>query len=253
MQNPCGSFDVRDRKLLSHRISELGETEHQGIFNILSRNDISHTRNRNGVFVNLSTIPDDVLAQISAFVMFCMDNKVDLDEYEKRMNECKIRQDYHVVVGRVDPPPNVINEGTIDPIGTVAAPAAHGTDDNPAAGSGGGVKEKEQVSGVSPPPSGVSPPPSGVSPPPGSGGAPAAVVSRIVKLNAAIASIPLTRSKNAPAWLDLDKRGDSAKYMQAKKKYSKRRVESSTACSGAHGDELVAEEYIISHSGTSNR
>lgn len=84
---PGGS---RIRKLILDKVRLLGPTEHQEIFQMLQTHGIAHSSNSNGVFINLSTVPDDVLATVKAFVDYCADNKKTLDEYEKRLQECKI-------------------------------------------------------------------------------------------------------------------------------------------------------------------
>ena len=88
------AFTIRERKLLMQRIQDLGATEHEEIFKMLSARDVDHTRNSNGIFVNLSAVSDDLLGEISRFVAFCMENKSSLDEYDKRLNECKFNQNY---------------------------------------------------------------------------------------------------------------------------------------------------------------
>ena len=80
-------YTVRDRKLLMQRIQDLGPTEHEEIFKMLQADAVEHTRNKNGVFVNLSALADDLVDRLATFVAFCMDNKADLDEYDKAINE----------------------------------------------------------------------------------------------------------------------------------------------------------------------
>ena len=92
-------FTVRHRRLLMQRIQELGSTEHEEIFKILQRNNVNHTQNNNGVFVNLSSVDDDVVEQVQRFVDFCFHNNHELDEYDKRINECKISQNYDRFMG----------------------------------------------------------------------------------------------------------------------------------------------------------
>ncbi len=83
------TYSIRDRQILSQRISELGPTEHNEIFSIINQHAIEYTRNKNGVFVNMTTMTNEVIHTINQFVCFCHDNKLNLDEYDKRLNECK--------------------------------------------------------------------------------------------------------------------------------------------------------------------
>lgn len=78
------------RKLILDKVRQLGPTEHQEIFSLLQEHGIAFSSNSNGVFINLSTVPDDVLMIIKAFVEYCAINKAGLDEYEKKLQECKI-------------------------------------------------------------------------------------------------------------------------------------------------------------------
>lgn len=91
-------YTPRDLALLCERIDKLGTTEHGEIINILKRRDVNVTSNRNGVFVNISKVDDDILDEIHNFVVYCINNKTELDEYEKRINECKIKQEYTRII-----------------------------------------------------------------------------------------------------------------------------------------------------------
>jgi hypothetical protein len=85
--------------MLMQRTQDLGPTEHEEIFKILNMSGIDHTQNNNGVFINLSRVPDDVVDRVQNFVDFCFDNKHDLDEYDKRLNECKLSNNYDRIRG----------------------------------------------------------------------------------------------------------------------------------------------------------
>jgi hypothetical protein len=85
----------RDLTALMHHVQRLGPTEHREIFNIISHHDIiRYMQNNNGIFVDLTTIPDDVLLAIHKFVDYCYNNNGHLDEYNNRLVECKINQNY---------------------------------------------------------------------------------------------------------------------------------------------------------------
>jgi Bromodomain extra-terminal - transcription regulation len=99
----------RSKKNLGEKINSLGGTEHMEIFKILKTHNISFSENKNGVFFNLTTLPDDVLAAIETFVSYCYENKEQLDEYDKRLNECKYRNNINNMV-RVPTYQTSINE-----------------------------------------------------------------------------------------------------------------------------------------------
>lgn len=84
-------FSTRDRKGLIEKIAQLSPTEHEEILKIIRQhNNISYSQNRNGVFINLKTVPNNVVGKVNEFVQFCLENKQHLDEYDKRINECKL-------------------------------------------------------------------------------------------------------------------------------------------------------------------
>jgi hypothetical protein len=85
-----GGMIGRERQLLMQRVQELGSTEHEEIYNIIQKHGVGFMENNNGLFVNLSSVSDEVLRKIQEFVAFCMANKSSLDEYDKNLNECKL-------------------------------------------------------------------------------------------------------------------------------------------------------------------
>ncbi len=89
------SYGNRYKKALLQKIQGLTETEHMELFKILQRHHVPYTRNTNGVFFNLTSIPDDLIHEIDHFISFCMDNTRRLDEYDKRINDCKISKNYN--------------------------------------------------------------------------------------------------------------------------------------------------------------
>jgi hypothetical protein len=192
-------FSVRDRKLLMQRIQELGETEHEQIFKMLTAEGIDHTRNCNGVFFNLSAVPDELVSKVSNFVAFCHSNKTDLDEYDKRLNECK----YNNVHNNCD-------GGTTTTTIVAASPP------RPAAAA---VVRTRGLEGPAP---------------------------------AKTPAAPSSLDDAGRAWdaASLDKKAENAKFVQAKKKYAKRRGPDKKvdATVDLTTNTLVAEPYLVLYS-----
>lgn len=90
MEEVQPKYNNKHRKNLFNRISTLSSTEHDEIFKIIKRNDLAYSQNKNGIFFNMSLIPDDVIEEIDKLVDFCISQKDELDEYDIRMNECKM-------------------------------------------------------------------------------------------------------------------------------------------------------------------
>ena len=97
----------KQKKLLFEKINLLSKTEHEEIYKILNLNSsIKFSRNRNGVFFNLSEVDDVLYEQLESFIDFCITNKKDLDDYDKKINECKINNNYNIF--------NTVNENSVD-------------------------------------------------------------------------------------------------------------------------------------------
>jgi len=90
----CLPFSCRQKKQLRDKIGKLSQTEHEEIYKILKRQRISFTQNKNGIFFDFSLIDSEVSQVIEGFVDFCISNKVELDEYDKQINECKINNSF---------------------------------------------------------------------------------------------------------------------------------------------------------------
>jgi isoleucyl-tRNA synthetase len=80
------------RKRLSEKINMLGSTEHIEILRILKENDVPLTENKNGVFFNLSTLDPEAYDIVENFVNYCYANKHELDQYDRKLHECKFYQ-----------------------------------------------------------------------------------------------------------------------------------------------------------------
>lgn len=97
-QNVICKYSNKQKKALFEKISSLSSTEHEEIHRIISVNRINTSKNKNGVFFNLSSIEDHVIEQIESFVNYCISNKEQLDEYDKKLNECKINNNFAPIV-----------------------------------------------------------------------------------------------------------------------------------------------------------
>ena len=77
------------------KINALSSTEHAEIYKLIKANtkDVHITHNSNGAFLNFSNLPDDVVLKVSEFTDFVYGNKMELDEYDRRINECKVKND----------------------------------------------------------------------------------------------------------------------------------------------------------------
>lgn len=91
-------YTNKQRKALFDRINNLSSTEHEEILKIVKKSNVKYSQNKNGIFFNLSNLPDDSVKEIDDFVHYCMSNKKDLDEYDKIINECKMSNNIKSIV-----------------------------------------------------------------------------------------------------------------------------------------------------------
>lgn len=98
MSNEICKYTYHTKKHLFDKINSLSSTEHDEIYRIINEHNVNISKNKNGIFFNLSSIDDDVLNQIDKFVTYCVHNKQQLDEYDKRLNECKMNNKYGMIV-----------------------------------------------------------------------------------------------------------------------------------------------------------
>lgn len=77
------------------QVADLSATEHIEIFNILKHCPTTrYMQNANGTFVDMASIPQDVMGSITRFVEYCHQNKGMMDDYNNRLAECRLNQDF---------------------------------------------------------------------------------------------------------------------------------------------------------------
>lgn len=91
-------YNHKYKRALFDKINSLSFTEHEEILKIISKHDIPFSKNKNGVFFNLSTLTDPILKEIDEFVVYCVSNKKELDEYDKKLNECKLNNNFYTML-----------------------------------------------------------------------------------------------------------------------------------------------------------
>lgn len=75
------SHEERCKKIV-HNIDTLSQNEVEELFRMIHRNNYNYTRNNHGVFINLSWIPEDMVALMENYIEFCHRSKVELQKYE---------------------------------------------------------------------------------------------------------------------------------------------------------------------------
>jgi hypothetical protein len=91
-------YNSIQKKQLFEKINSLTSTEHDEIYRMIVEHSVNVSKNKNGVFFNLSSLDDVMIDKIDKFVSYCVNNKQHLDEYDKKLNECKLNNRYAKVV-----------------------------------------------------------------------------------------------------------------------------------------------------------
>jgi len=97
------TYTIKEKKYLLEKVARLTYTEHEEIFKIIKMAGISYTQNKNGLFINLSQTDVETLEKIDNFVEFCLMNKKELDEYDKRIIECKMTNSFDMLASSLNP------------------------------------------------------------------------------------------------------------------------------------------------------
>ena len=109
-------YTNKHKRQLFSKINALSKTEHEEIYKILKKHNtnnpdslINFSKNKNGIFFNLSDIDDVLFEELDNFVTYCINNKKDLDDYDKKINECKINNNYNNII-HINPENNIAKE-----------------------------------------------------------------------------------------------------------------------------------------------
>lgn len=86
------------KKDIYNRILLLNNIEHNEIYKIILNNEdnVIYTKNNNGIFINLSKLKENTLIKLDEFLSYCINNKKELDSYDKKVNDCKYNNIVHI-------------------------------------------------------------------------------------------------------------------------------------------------------------
>lgn len=82
---------VRQKRLLVDAVKKLSSTEHNEVFKLLKARGVQYTENGNGVWCDLHAVHHAIIDDVCKLVEFYSSNKQQLDEFEQRMADAKIK------------------------------------------------------------------------------------------------------------------------------------------------------------------
>ena len=89
MENPISVKDIRIMKEFIEK--KMNNSQKIQIIDIIKKNNLKYTLNKNGYFINLTNIPSDLLKKIKMFVDFTKENVRELSKTEDILNIEKTR------------------------------------------------------------------------------------------------------------------------------------------------------------------
>ena len=69
------SLDTQDILNLRNKITNMNRNDQIEILRLLRKNKIKYTENKNGIFINLTKLPNKMLLELQNFVDFSIQNK----------------------------------------------------------------------------------------------------------------------------------------------------------------------------------
>ncbi len=79
-----------ERKLFSEELKKLVVSEQEEIFRILKRGGCDYSENSNGVFFDVSKVPNAVFEEMKQFLVFCQANRKNFEIRDREMEDSRL-------------------------------------------------------------------------------------------------------------------------------------------------------------------
>ena len=77
-------MDVDKLKFIRDKIEKLDKNNHIDILRLLVKNDVFINENKNGVFINLTDLSNDIINDMEKYIDYVSEQKIDLEYIEKQ-------------------------------------------------------------------------------------------------------------------------------------------------------------------------
>lgn len=77
-------MDVDKLKFIRDKIEKLDKNNHIDILRLLVKNDVFINENKNGVFINLTDLSNDIINDMEKYIDYVSEQKLDLDYIENQ-------------------------------------------------------------------------------------------------------------------------------------------------------------------------
>ena len=75
-------MNIEKKKDIINKVNKLSNIQQNEIFNIIKKNNINYTCNKNGIFIDITKINDDLVNEILDYMKFIESNDIRLDRIE---------------------------------------------------------------------------------------------------------------------------------------------------------------------------
>lgn len=82
--------EYEERKTFLEELKRLVIVEQEEIYRILKKNNCDYSENSNGIFFDLSKLPQDTFAQMKAFLSFCQTNRKNFEIRDREMEDSRL-------------------------------------------------------------------------------------------------------------------------------------------------------------------
>lgn len=79
-----------ERKKCLDELKKLVKSEQEQIFAILKKHKIDYSENSNGIFFDLSRVPNEAFLEIQKFLTFCQANRKEFEVRDREMESCRL-------------------------------------------------------------------------------------------------------------------------------------------------------------------
>lgn len=86
-----------DLNKLKNQIEHFDKNKQLHVFRIFKENNIKFSENRNGIFINMSELSEDILNELRNYVNYVQKQEITIDEIELKQNKIeKTLQNYEM-------------------------------------------------------------------------------------------------------------------------------------------------------------
>tara|TARA_B100000795_G_scaffold235587_1_gene195341 strand:+ start:4341 stop:4682 length:342 start_codon:yes stop_codon:yes gene_type:complete len=100
--------NIEELTILNKIVNNLDHGHHQKIFDIIKKNNVKFSENRNGVFINLNQVSEKTIQEIKVYIKYVKMQEKNISNFENIKKEFK--KDFFTNIKKEDKDKNLIND-----------------------------------------------------------------------------------------------------------------------------------------------